>query len=185
MPASCRFVLNLRLLGMESVTKIRQDILEAATSQPWVFMILAAGSHALCSQQFNYLPGYLQHRSSSNHQTRHFDNARVIGLFFLVIFYFSSPTSSTPLFCWEMQSHCSAGLASRHLAAPLKPHTSHWRNSVSCSPGGRQCFYGNSSQRFSLCAAAAAYCMTSFVHCNSLSRLWRKGSSFLPKGKKH
>lgn len=59
-------------------------------------MILAAGSHALCSQQFNYLPGYLQHRSSSNHQNRHFDNVRVIGFFFWLFFIFPLPPAQPP-----------------------------------------------------------------------------------------
>lgn len=70
--------------------KIRQDFSEAASSQPWVFMaFLAAGSRALCGQRFNYLPGYIQHRASSNHQIRHFDNVRVIGLGVFAVFFVS------------------------------------------------------------------------------------------------
>lgn len=49
-PASCRFVLNLRLLGMKCVAKSEKIFLEAASSQPWVFMIFGCQlSHTLWS----------------------------------------------------------------------------------------------------------------------------------------
>lgn len=74
------------------------------------------------------------------------------------------------MFCWEMQSHSTAGLALCHLTAPLKNIPPIQGTQCPVSQAGRQCFYGNSSQRFAL-LAAAAYCMTSFAYCSSLQGL--------------